>query len=56
MKTTTTIDSNWNTYDKMTAQCQLVNYGVIFLDNYDLPIDDEYLLEELYNEVLNNEK
>lgn len=32
---------------RMVALSQLANYGVIFLDEYDLPIDDEYELEEL---------
>lgn len=29
------------------ALSQLANYGVIYLDEYDAPVDDEYLLEEL---------
>lgn len=47
MKTTKEINSEWSEYDKMIALSQLTNYGVIYLDEYDLPIDDEYLLEEL---------
>lgn len=49
MKTTKTIDNTWNNYDKAVAQAQLFNYGIIYLDNYGKPIDDEYELEELAN-------
>ena len=52
MKTTTKISEKWNDYDKKVAQCQLNNYGVIFLDEYGFPIDDEYELEELYEQYL----
>lgn len=47
MNTTKKINGEWSKYDRMVASSQLVNYGVIFLDEYDLPIDDEYELEEL---------
>lgn len=47
VKTTKKINSEWSEYDRMVALSQLTNYGVIFLDAYDLPIDDEYELEEL---------
>ena len=47
LKTTKKINSEWSEYDRMVALSQLTNYGVIFLDAYDLPIDDEYELEEL---------
>lgn len=47
MKTAKEISSEWPEYDKMIALSQLTNYGVIYLDEYNLPIDDEYLLEEL---------
>lgn len=50
MKKTVTINPNWTAYDKSVGQSQLANYGVIYLDEYDLPIDDEYLLEDLYEE------
>lgn len=50
MKKTVKINPNWTEYDKSVGQCQLINYGVIYLDEYDLPIDDEYLLEDLYEE------
>lgn len=48
MKSTKAINPNWTAYDKSVAECQLTNYGVIYLDCYGQPIDDEYLLEELY--------
>lgn len=47
MKTAKEISSEWPEYDKMIALSQWTNYGVIYLDEYNLPIDDEYLLEEL---------
>lgn len=47
MRTTKKINSEWSQYDRMVALSQLANYGVIFLDEYDLPVDDEYFLEEL---------
>lgn len=50
MKTTTEINEKWDDYGKKVAECQLYNYGVIFLDNYDFPIDNEYELEELYEQ------
>lgn len=42
------INDNWSEYDKVVAQCQMMNYGKIFIDEYGEPIDDEYLIEE-YN-------
>jgi hypothetical protein len=47
MKTTKKINCEWSKYDRMVASSQLANYGVIFLDEYDLPIDDDYELEEM---------
>lgn len=41
----------------MIALSKLTNYGVIYLDEYNLPIDDEYLLEELVKgEKMNKEQ
>ena len=48
MKTTTMIDDNWSAYDQKVGQCQLLNYGKIYLDEYGCPIDDEAEVEELY--------
>lgn len=47
MKKTKKINSEWSEYDRMVALSQLANYGVIYLDEYDQPVDDEYFLEEL---------
>lgn len=47
MITTTKINEKWNDYDKLNAECQLSNYGKIFLDEYGQPIDNEHELEEL---------
>lgn len=52
MRTTTEINEKWSDYNKSVAKCHLNNYGVIFLDDYDCPIDDEYELEELYEKYL----
>lgn len=54
MKTAKEISSEWPEYDKMIALSQLTNYGVIYLDEYNLPIDDEYLLEELVLNTIAN--
>lgn len=51
MKTTKEINENWASYDKSVAKCHLANYGVIFLDSFGLPIDDENEAEELYNSL-----
>lgn len=48
MKIVREINDNWSEYDKVVAQCQMMNYGKIFIDEYGEPIDDEYLIEE-YN-------
>lgn len=50
MKTTKEINKKWNTYDQSIAKCHLFNYGVIFLDYFGYPIDNEYETEELYKE------
>lgn len=60
MKTTKTINKEWDEYDKAVAQAQLNNYNRIFLDEYGCPIDNEYELEKLsktaYQEVSNTIK
>ena len=47
VKTTDKIQETWRDYDKNVAEVQLENYGIIFLDQYGLPIDDFFQLEEL---------
>lgn len=54
MKTTTTISSTWTAYDTTVAKAQLANYGIIFLDEYDSPIDDIDETDELYEEYSDN--
>lgn len=49
MKTRKTIDKNWNKYDQMVAECHLANYGIIYLDEYNQPVDVEEL-EYIINE------
>lgn len=50
IRTAKKINGNWGDYDKTVAKCHLMNYGVIFLDEYGCPIDNEYVLEDLYAE------
>ena len=50
MKTTKKINAKWSAYDKMVAKGQMADYGVIYLDQYGCPIDDEYLIEEIRSE------
>lgn len=50
MKTAKIINESWNSYDKTVAGTQLNNFGVIFLDDFGSPIDDEFELEELYEQ------
>lgn len=45
--TTTEINPRWRKYDQLTAKAHLFNYGVIYLDEFGFPIDDEYLIEEI---------
>jgi hypothetical protein len=53
MKTTKTINTNWCKYDQMVASCHLSNYGIIFLDEWGKPIDNEFELEEAYQQYKN---
>lgn len=46
------INEQWSEYNKVVAMCQMTNYGKIYLDEYNEPIDDEYLLEELYGKEI----
>jgi len=52
MKTRKTVNDNWNEYDKAVGRNQLLNYGIIFIDKYGSPIDNEYELEELNQKFL----
>ncbi|MCC2256176.1 hypothetical protein LKD70_17480 [Ruminococcus sp. CLA-AA-H200] len=56
MVTAKAINDNWSEYDKKVAQCHLANYGIIFLDSYGCPIDDEYATEELYEAYYSSAK
>ena len=42
------IDNSWGEYDQWIGKTQLMNYGVIFADEYGFPLDDEYEVEALY--------
>ena len=35
-------------YDYAVASCHVNNYGVIIVDEYGSPIDDEYVLEDIF--------
>ena len=48
MKTRKTVSESWNEYEQVVGGNQLLNFGIIFLDKYNKPIDNEYELEELY--------
>ena len=52
MKTRKTVNDNWNEYDKVVGRNRLLNYGIIFIDKYGSPIDNEYELEELNQKFL----
>lgn len=56
MNTTYKINNAWNNYDKSVAKCHLSNYGIIFLDSFSLPVDDQYQTDELYNNLKPNDK
>ena len=43
------IKQNWTKYDKSVAECQLANYGCIYLDRFGCPIDDENVTERLFS-------
>ena len=51
MNTTKEINSAWSAYDQSVAKCHLINYGIIFLDKYGVPIDDEFLTDELFENL-----
>lgn len=48
MRTRKTVSESWSEYEQVVGRNQLLNFGVIFLDKYNKPIDNEYELEELY--------
>mgnify|MGYP004663843289 CR=1 FL=1 len=45
---TTGIQTWWNDYNQTLATCQLNNNGVIFLDDYDCPIDNQFEVDKLF--------
>lgn len=56
MKTAKAIDSTWCNYDKTVAEAQLNNFGVIFLDDFGNPIDNEFELDDLYRKYKDKKK
>lgn len=56
MKTAKTINESWNSYDKTVASTQLNNLGVIFLDDFGSPIDNEFELDDLYRKYKSKKK
>lgn len=51
MKCQNYINPKWPAYDQAVGKCQLSNYGIIFLDQYGMPIDNEYTTEELFEKL-----
>lgn len=51
MRTRSTIDPAWCEYDRSVAHCQLLTYGIILLDEYGCPIDDEDRADSAFREV-----
>ena len=42
------INKNWSDYDITVAECQLNNYGCIYLDEFGCPIDNTYETDEIF--------
>lgn len=45
---TAAVQKWWSDYNKTVATCQLDNNGVIFLDDYDCPIDNQFKVDEMF--------
>ena len=41
------VQDAWSEYDKAMANIHLRRYGQVILDTYGLPIDNEFVLEEI---------
>lgn len=54
MKTTTEISPEWTDYDRLVAELHIYNYGVIYLDKYGYPIDNDKLIIEEIREGSDN--
>ena len=48
MRKTKSIDDYWSKYDKAVAHSHLLNYGTIYIDEFGVPIDNEFETDELY--------
>ena len=55
MIVTTTIQKDWSDYNKTLAICQLDNNGVIFLDDYGCPIDNEFQVDEMFENFIHGD-
>ena len=42
----TSVDPKWSEYDRTVGKQHLMNYGRIYLDEYGVPVDDEYVTED----------
>ena len=51
IKITDKIDAEWNKYDAAIGQSHLDNWGIIFLDEFGLPVDNSFELEEMAREA-----
>ena len=55
MIVTTTIQKDWSDYNKTLAICQMDNNGVIFLDDYGCPIDNEFQVDEMFEDFIHGD-
>ena len=55
MSVTTTIQKDWSDYNKTLAICQMDNNGVIFLDDYGCPIDNEFQVDEMFENFIHGD-
>lgn len=46
------IKGKWKAYDELVAKTHLQNYGIVILDEYFKPLDNEYELEEISEKIL----
>ena len=45
-KVALTVNPEWSEYDRTVGKQHLMNYGRIYLDEYGVPVDDEYVTED----------
>lgn len=50
------VNPKWGRYDQTVGRSQLANYGRIYLDQYNKPIDDIYETDRIHRKQQKNEK